>query len=112
MIHNRLRIHYLLIVCIAMAPVFNVDALAGGHMASMPATGIECDMHGSSDHGFCDNAHCLLSTGACGAHGGAGHLPAIPGLTKPLSPLVEKRPSGTTRFRSHPASSIYRPPIS
>jgi hypothetical protein len=112
MIHNRRRIHYLLIVCIALTPMLNVDAFAAGHMAPMSTTDTGCDMHGSADHGFCDNTHCLLLTGACGAHGSAGYLPEIAELPNLISPLVENRPCGTTRFRSQLVSSIYRPPIS
>jgi len=112
MLHNKSCIHFLLIICIVMAPMLTADAFAAGHMASISTTNIGCDMHGNGNHRFCDNTHCLLLTGACGAHASAGYLPEIPRLDDSMSPRVENRPLGTTRFRSHLVSSIYRPPIS
>jgi hypothetical protein len=110
MIHNKSMIHYLLIICIAMAPVLTVDASAAGHMESMSTDHIDCDMNGGAGHGHCDNTRCMLSSGVCGTHA-SGYIAALSWMPTPVLPFVENHPSSASRFRSRLVSSIYRPPI-
>lgn len=112
MIRKKPTILYLLLICIATAPMSTANASDTEHIISMSENCIGCDMNDSGSHEFCDNAQCMLSTGVCGTQTGSGYIPELFWTTKLILPFVGSRHSCTTRFRSRLVFSIFRPPIS
>lgn len=112
MINKRSAILYLLIVCLGVAPLLSASANGIGHTETMPANCTVCDVNDSGAHEFCDNTHCILSTGVCGTHASAGYITRL--LWAPVSQLsfVARRQPSITRFLSRLEFSIFRPPIS
>ena len=112
MINKRTGVLCLLIFCIGMAPVLTAGANAIGHLETMPVNCIDRDSNDGGNHEYCDNTHCILSAGICGSQVGAGYMPALFWVPKPVYPFIESRRSASTQFRSRLEFSIFRPPIS
>jgi len=102
---------FLLMLCIGMLPLQNLDAGNVDHMEEMLVDCANCDKDGGVTHGSCDEAQCLLSTGYCGTQNITSILSRL--LWTPVSgkSLSSSWQSFKSRYRSQLDFSIYRPPI-
>ena len=101
----------LLMLCIALVPLQNLNAGNMDHMESMLVDCAECDMDKGVTQGACDEARCMVSAGYCGAQNITSILSRSFWSSLQSHSLVDFQHSATSRYRSHLDFSIYRPPI-
>jgi hypothetical protein len=111
MTNNKTALLFLLMFCIGMLPLQNLNAGTVDHMESILLDCSNCDKDDGVAHGACDNAQCILSTGFCGAQ----NITSV--LSKPLRVPMPRQSSASSwrsvksQYRSHLDFTIYRPPI-
>jgi hypothetical protein len=111
MTHKKSTLLLLLMLCIGMLPLQNLDAGDLDHMESMSLDCVVCDKDDGGAHGPCDDARCILSTGFCGAQNTTSIFSKLLWTPMPRQSLVAYRQSSKSRYRSYLEFSIYRPPI-
>ena len=109
MMRKRNLIRYLLILCVALAPVVGAGELALEHHASMGCT--DCGGAETTVEHACDNESCLVLNHACSAGFCTGFIPEkAVGIGAPAVRSTLK-PAAGSAFESNPVDSIFRPPI-
>jgi hypothetical protein len=102
---------FLLMLCIGLVSLQNLNAGNMDHMESMSVNCAECDMDKSVAQGACDDAQCMMSSGHCGTQNITSIFSRSFGASRQSHSHVGFRHSFTSRYRSHLDFSIYRPPI-
>jgi len=111
MTSKKTALLFLLMLCIGVLPLQNLNAGNVDHKQEMLFDCVMCDTDVGVDHGSCDEAQCLLSTGYCGAQGITSFLSKSLSTTMPRQSLAASWKSSKSHYRSHLDFSIYRPPI-
>jgi hypothetical protein len=101
----------LLMLCIGLVPLQNLNAGDMDHMESMLLDCAACDMDKGAAQGACDDAQCMMSTGYCGTQNITSILSRSFRSSVQKHYLVGYRHFATLRYQSHFDFSIYRPPI-
>jgi len=111
MTNKKTALLFLLMLCIGMLPLQNLNAGNLDPMESMLLDCANCDEDGDVAHGTCDDTQCLLSTGFCGTQNLTSILSRLLWTPMLRQSLVGYRQSSRSQYRSHLNFSIYRPPI-
>ncbi len=107
---RKTTLPFLLMLCIGMLPLQNLNAGNADHMQAMLNDCANCDSGDGVAHGSCDDARCLLSAGFCGTQGVTSIFSRSLWTTMPQQFLAGWQ-SYKSRYRSRLDFSIYRPPI-
>ena len=109
---HRTKIHFLLVICIGLLPVFNLSASEISHQHSMPMECVDCDSMVMSPESSCIGEICPSISPLCATQVFAGFLPALIAEPGDLAFRSIMRPPIEHRFKSRTLRAIYRPPIS
>jgi hypothetical protein len=111
MTNKKTALLFLLMFCISMLPLQNLNAGTVDHMESMLLDCSNCDKGDGVAQGSCDDTQCILSTGFCGAQNIISFLSKSLRTSMPRQSLVSSWRPIKSQYRSHLDFSIYRPPI-
>jgi hypothetical protein len=111
MTNKKAALLFLLMFCIGMLPLQNLNAGNLDPMESMLLDCANCDKDDDVAHGSCDDAQCILSTGFCGTQSITSILSRLLWTPMPEKSLTSSWQSSKSQYRSHLNFSIYRPPI-
>jgi hypothetical protein len=102
---------FLLMVCIGFAPLQSINAGNAGHMETLSAHCVNCDVGSDVDLDVCDDSQCMMSVGSCGANHNQTIAQGIPFLSRVLIAIGGYLSNQASPYQSHLNFSIYRPPI-
>ena len=111
MTNKKTALLFLLMLCIGMLSLQNLNAGNVDQMESMLIDCANCDQDDGVTHGVCDDTQCILSTGFCGAQNVTSILSRLLWTPMPRQSLVGYRQSVKSQYRSHLDFTIHRPPI-
>ena len=111
MTNNKTALLFLLMFCIGMLPLQNLNAGTVDHMESMLLDCANCDKDDGVARGSCDNAQCILSAGFCGTQNITSFLSKSLRAPMPRQSLASSWRPVKSQYRSHLDFAIYRPPI-
>ncbi|RLA10792.1 MAG: hypothetical protein DRQ59_11145 [Gammaproteobacteria bacterium] len=107
---RKTALPFLLMLCIGMLPLQNLNADNADHMEAMLSDCANCESEGDVAHGSCDDVRCLLSTGFCGTQNITSTFSRLLSTAMPKQSLVTWQ-AFKSRYRSHLDFAIYRPPM-